>query len=72
MMTKEAFNDLYGISKEDIQGQLENIKAESKREYSDIQPKLTRREKRDLKRKLSKPKYQKIAKKIIQDKNEAN
>lgn len=29
--------------------------------------KLTRREKRDLKRKLQKPKYQKIAKKIIQD-----
>ncbi len=30
--------------------------------------KMTRREKRDFKRKLSKPKYQKIAKRIIQNK----
>ena len=30
--------------------------------------KMTRREKRDFKRKLAKPKYQKIAKRIIQNK----
>ena len=32
------------------------------------QRKMTRREKRDFKRKLAKPKYQKIAKRIIENK----
>ena len=32
------------------------------------QYKMTRREKRDFKRKLAKPKYQKIAKRIIENK----
>lgn len=46
---------------------LKTIQAESLKDEKP-QYKMTRREKRDFKRKLAKPKYQKIAKRIIENK----
>lgn len=46
------------------------FKGEQAESLKDEKPKykMTRREKRDFKRKLAKPKYQKIAKRIIENK----
>ena len=46
---------------------LKSVQAESLNDEKS-KYKMTRREKRDFKRKLAKPKYQKIAKRIIQNK----